>query len=70
MTDGTRMAVDFYRPTVFRLFYDPQGGIIRNPQANPPAEILTVNPRLEATRQCHRDRQSSDNHHSHACRKP
>ncbi|RXE62400.1 DUF5110 domain-containing protein [Muribaculaceae bacterium Isolate-004 (NCI)] len=47
MTDGTRMAVDFYGPTVFRLFYDPQGGIIRNPQANPPAEILTVNPRRQ-----------------------
>lgn len=47
LTDGTRMAVDFYGPNVFRLFYDPQGGIIRNPQANPPAEILVENPRRQ-----------------------
>ena len=37
--------VDFYGPHIFRLFQDPQGGIIRNPEANPPAQILVDNPR-------------------------
>lgn len=47
LTDGSRMTVDFYGPEIFRLFYDPKGGIIRNPKANPPAEILTDNPRRQ-----------------------
>ena len=47
LTDGSRMTVDFYGPEIFRLFYDPNGGIIRNPKANPPAEILTDNPRRQ-----------------------
>ncbi|MDY4998881.1 MAG: alpha-xylosidase, partial [Bacteroidaceae bacterium] len=37
--------IDFYGPHIFRLFQDPKGGIIRNPEANPPAQILTDNPR-------------------------
>ncbi|MGN0233196.1 MAG: TIM-barrel domain-containing protein [Bacteroidaceae bacterium] len=37
--------IDFYGPNIFRLFQDPEGGIIRNPEANPPAQILVDNPR-------------------------
>lgn len=43
--DATTVLVDFYGPNVFRIFQDPQGGIVRNPQATPPAQILVNNPR-------------------------
>ncbi len=43
--DGTKKTFDFYGDNIFRLFQDPEGGIIRNPQATPPAEILVKNPR-------------------------
>jgi hypothetical protein len=45
-SNNTRMTVDFYGNTVFRLFCDPGGGIVRNPEANPEAQILVDNPRL------------------------
>ena len=38
--DNTRMTFDFYGDHIFRLFQDNQGGILRDPQANPPAQIL------------------------------
>lgn len=40
-----QMLLDFYSPDIFRLFIDPQGGIVRDPEATPPAEILVKNPR-------------------------
>lgn len=46
--DRPTLLVDFYGPNVFRLFTDPQGGIPRNPEATPPARILTDSPRAEA----------------------
>ncbi len=44
-TDKHRLSIDFYGENIFRLFEDPTGGIIRNPVANPPANILVQNPR-------------------------
>ena len=44
---GQRMYVDFYAPHIFRVFQDPNGGIIRDPQASPEAQILVNNPRKE-----------------------
>ena len=46
--DRQPLLVDFYGPNVFRLFTDPQGGEPRNPEANPPAQILVDNPRTDA----------------------
>lgn len=42
---GQRLYVDFYGPHTFRVFEDPNGGIIRDPEAEPAAEILVRNPR-------------------------
>lgn len=44
-TDGQLMTLDFYGPNIVRLFLDPQGGIIRDPVATPPAQILVDQPR-------------------------
>lgn len=46
--DSSRLLIDFYGPNLFRLFNDPQGGMPRNPEATPPAQILVDNPRAEA----------------------
>lgn len=46
--DGKHLSIDFYGENIFRLFQDNNGGIIRNPQATPPAEILVKNPRRPA----------------------
>ncbi|MBO4907086.1 MAG: discoidin domain-containing protein [Bacteroidaceae bacterium] len=43
--DGSVMTLDFYGPTIVRMFQDPEGGIMRNPVAMPPAQILVPNPR-------------------------
>lgn len=45
LSDGHRMTVDFYAPDIFRLFRDDNGGIVRNPEAEPHADILVQNPR-------------------------
>ncbi|MBQ8278037.1 MAG: DUF5110 domain-containing protein [Bacteroidaceae bacterium] len=39
--DGKHMTIDFYGENIFRLFRDDAGGIMRDPKANPPAQILT-----------------------------
>ena len=44
-TSGERMTVDFYSDNIFRLFQDNHGGILRAPEANPPAQILVSNAR-------------------------
>ncbi|MCM1373169.1 MAG: discoidin domain-containing protein [Bacteroides sp.] len=44
---GQCMYVDFYGPHTFRVFQDPNGGVIRDPQASPEAQILVNNPRRE-----------------------
>ncbi len=44
-----RMTFDFYGDNIFRLFQDNSGGIIRDPEAMPEAQILVDNPRREVT---------------------
>ncbi len=45
LSDGHSLTIDFYGPNIFRLFQDNSGGIVRDPQATPEAQILTRNPR-------------------------
>ena len=45
LKDGGRVYVDFYGPHTFRIFEDPKGGVIRDPEAQPEAKILVDNPR-------------------------
>lgn len=41
------MTFDFYGENIFRLFQDNTGGIIRDPEAKPEAQILVDNPRKQ-----------------------
>lgn len=43
--DNQRLTIDFYGDNIFRIFQDNKGGILRNPAANPEANILVENPR-------------------------
>ena len=43
--DGKMLQMDFYGENIFRLFRDDNGGIMRDPQATPPAEILVASAR-------------------------
>ena len=43
--DGNRISFDFYGDNIFRLFRDIRGGLIRNPESDPKADILVNNPR-------------------------
>ncbi|MCR4604085.1 MAG: DUF5110 domain-containing protein [Prevotella sp.] len=43
--DGKIMTIDFYGPNIFRLFRDDNGGIVRNPDATPSADILVKDAR-------------------------
>ena len=45
--DGKHYILDFYGPNIVRLFSDPAGGQMRQPEATPPAEILVKNPRRD-----------------------
>ena len=40
-----RMTIDFYGENIFRVFQDNSGGIIRDPEAKPEAQILVDQPR-------------------------
>lgn len=44
-SDNQRMTLDFYGENIFRMFQDKNGGILRDPQAEPEANILVENPR-------------------------
>ncbi|MDQ6845443.1 MAG: DUF5110 domain-containing protein [Bacteroidota bacterium] len=44
-TDKQVLTIDFYGENIFRIFEDTSGGIIRDPESNPPANILVENPR-------------------------
>lgn len=44
-SDNQRMTFDFYGENIFRIFQDNNGGIIRDPEAKPEAQILVNNPR-------------------------
>jgi len=41
------LTLDFYGPNIVRLFLDPQRGIVRDPVATPPAQILVNQPRRD-----------------------
>lgn len=41
-----RMTIDFYGENIFRIFQDNAGGILRDPEAKPEAQILVNNPRI------------------------
>jgi len=43
--EGGIVTVDFYGDNLFRLFFDPSGKEMRNPTAEPQAEILVKQPR-------------------------
>lgn len=45
INEDERITLDFYGDNIFRMFQDNNGGILRAPDANPPAEILVKNPR-------------------------
>lgn len=44
-TDKHRLTIDFYGENIFRVFEDPSGGIVRDPESMPPTNILVDNPR-------------------------
>ncbi len=44
-TNGKQLTLDFYGANIVRLFRDDAGGILRNPQAKPEAEILVASAR-------------------------
>lgn len=46
---GLSLTVDFYGDNIVRLFCDPKGGIVRNPEAQPPADILVPDARRDLT---------------------
>lgn len=43
--NNQRMTIDFYGDNIFRVFQDNSGGIIRDPEAKPEAQILVDQPR-------------------------
>lgn len=45
LSENQRMTFDFYGENIFRVFQDNAGGILRDPKAEPPAEILVGQPR-------------------------
>ena len=47
-SDTTLLSLDFYGANIFRMFQDNSGGIIRDPQASPEAQILVNTPRRQA----------------------
>ena len=48
LENGSQMTFDFYGPDIVRVFLDPEGGEVRNPEAVPPARILADHPRRDA----------------------
>ncbi len=45
LADGKQMTFDFYGDNIFRLFRDDNGGIVRDPKADPDAKIMVDKPR-------------------------
>ncbi len=45
LDNGHSLTVDFYGPSIIRLFQDNDGGIVRDPKATPEAKILVDNAR-------------------------
>lgn len=44
-SDNQRMTFDFYGENIFRVFQDNAGGILRDPEAKPEAQILVADPK-------------------------
>lgn len=44
-SDDQILVLDFYGSNIFRMFQDNEGGIMRDPEAKPEAQILVDNPR-------------------------
>ncbi|MCE1156575.1 MAG: alpha-xylosidase, partial [Bacteroidales bacterium] len=53
LSNQQRITLDFYGTNIVRIFQDPNGGILRDPQASPPAQILVDNPRKNPGRITH-----------------
>ena len=49
LSENHKMSVDFYGSDIFRLFRDDNGGDIRPPKADPPAQILVDHPRKKVS---------------------
>lgn len=47
LPEGKKLWIDFYGENIIRLFRDDAGGKIRNPEAEPPAQILVNQPRRD-----------------------
>ena len=47
--NSQRMTLDFYGENIFRVFQDNSGGIIRDPEAKPEAQILVDQPRRQVS---------------------
>lgn len=47
--NGQVRVLDFYGPDIVRIFQDPAGGPVRDPEAKPEAKILVDNPRKEVS---------------------
>ena len=47
--NGKTLTIDFYDNNIFRLFKDDNGGVLRDPIADPPAQILVDNPSWKTT---------------------
>ena len=47
LANGQRLLLDFYGDNIVRLFRDPKGGAVRDPEAKPEAKILVAQPRKE-----------------------
>ena len=48
-TNQQRMTIDFYGENIFRVFQDNSGGVIRDPEAKPEAQILVDQPRRKVS---------------------
>lgn len=53
LSNQQRITLDFYGSNIVRIFQDPKGGILRDPEALPPAQILVDNPRRNPGRITH-----------------
>ena len=47
LANGQRLLLDFYGDNIVRLFRDPKGGTVRDPEAKPEAKILVAQPRKD-----------------------
>ncbi len=45
LADNHRMLIDFYGNSIFRVFQDNSGGMVRDPESKPEAKILVDTPR-------------------------